>query len=81
MQRLLTWALGLGTAVLGVPTLIRLVGDSGRSLLVGLDVVVPLAVVPLVVLALAEVLLRRRRIALITAALLVLDAFWVVPLY
>ncbi|MCU1594548.1 MAG: Endonuclease/exonuclease/phosphatase [Frankiales bacterium] len=81
MQRLLTWALGLATAVLGVPTLIRLVGDSGRSLLVGLDVVVPLAVVPLVVLALAQVLLRRRRIALVTAGLLVLDAFWVVPLY
>lgn len=81
MQRLLTWALGLATAVLGLPTLVRLLGDHGRTVLVGLDVAVPLALAPLAVAALVQVVTGRRRLALVTAGLLALNAFWVVPLY
>lgn len=81
MQRLITWGLALATALLGAPTVVRLLGDHGRPLLVGLDVVVPLVLVPLAVLGAVQVLAGRRRIALATAVLLVLNAFWAVPLY
>ncbi len=82
MQRQpVTWLLALLTAALGVPTLVRLVGDHGRELLVILDVIVPLMFLPLVLLAVVQVVVKRRRLAVLTAVLLALDAWWLVPLY
>lgn len=77
----LTLVLAGVTFVLGLPTLVRLVGDHGRPLLVVTDVTVPLLVVPLGVLLVLQLVLRRRAIAAATAALLLLDALWLVPLY
>lgn len=80
-RRPLTLVLAGVTFVLGLPTLVRLVGDHGRPLLVVTDVTVPLLVVPLGVLLVLQLVLRRRAIAAATAALLLLDALWLVPLY
>jgi endonuclease/exonuclease/phosphatase (EEP) superfamily protein YafD len=80
-RRPATLLLAAATLLLGLPTIVRLVGDRGRTLLVVLDVVVPLLVVPLLLLAVAQLLLKRRRLAVITAVLLALDTAWLVPLY
>ncbi len=80
-RRPLTLALAASTLGLGLPTLVRLVGDFGRPVLVVTDVTVPLLVVPLGVLLVLQLAVRRRAIAAATAVLLMLDALWLVPLY
>jgi endonuclease/exonuclease/phosphatase (EEP) superfamily protein YafD len=80
-RRPATLLLAAATVLLGIPTLVRLIGDHGRTFLVILDVTVPLLVVPLVLVAVAQLLLRRRRLAVLTALVLALDAAWLVPLY
>lgn len=71
--------LGLLTFFLGAPTVIRLVGDHGLSLLVLAAVLVPLLAFPLLALLGAQLLLRRTRLAALTVVLLALDAVWLVP--
>lgn len=73
--------LAAATVSLGVPTLVRLVGDQGRTFLVLAAVVVPLLVIPLLVLAVAQLLLRRRAMALLTTLLLAINVVWLVPLF
>jgi endonuclease/exonuclease/phosphatase (EEP) superfamily protein YafD len=80
-RRPLTWLLGLLTAALGVPTVVRLAGDHGLEPLVILDVAVPLVFLPLAMVAVLQVVLNRRWLALVTALFLALDALWLVPLY
>jgi endonuclease/exonuclease/phosphatase (EEP) superfamily protein YafD len=80
-RRPATLVLTAATLLLGIPTLVRLVGDHGRTWLVVLDVVVPLLVLPLLLLVVAQLLLKRRRLAVLTALVLALDAAWLVPLY
>lgn len=79
--RLVTGALGAAAFFLGAPTLIRLVGDYGRSLLVLAAVCVPLLVIPLLMVGLVAAVLRRRVLAGVVAVLLALDVAWLVPLW
>ncbi len=78
--RLVTGALAAVAFFLGAPTVIRLVGDEGRSLLVLAAVCVPLLVLPLVVTGVVAALLRRRVLAGVVALLVALDVAWLVPL-
>jgi endonuclease/exonuclease/phosphatase (EEP) superfamily protein YafD len=80
-RRPVTVLLVLLTVGLSVPTAVRLVGDHGAQLLVVLDVVVPLLVPLLALLAIVQLLLRRRRLALLTAAVVALNTLWLAPLY
>lgn len=80
-RRPLTLLLGALTAALGLPTAFRLVGDSGQKYLVLAVVVVPLLVLPLAATAVLQLLLHRRRLAALTAVLVLLDVAWLVPLY
>lgn len=77
----MTLLLAAASLLLALPTLVRLVGDHGQRPLVVLAVLVPVAVVPLVVLALVQLLTRRRRLAAATVVVLALDALWLVPFY
>ncbi len=79
--RLVTGVLVLAAFFLGAPTVIRLVGDRGRSLLVLAAVCVPLLVVPLLLVGVVAAALRRRVLAALVAALVVVDACWLVPLF
>ena len=81
IRRPLTLLLLLATALLGLPTVVRLVGDHGHRPLVLVDVVVPLLALPLLVLLGVQLLLRRTRLAAATAVLVVLNACWLVPRY
>ena len=81
IRRPVTLLLLFATVALGVPTVVRLVGDHGHRPLVLLDVMVPLLVLPLLVLLGVQLLLRRPRLALATTALVVLNAAWLVPRY
>lgn len=80
-RRPLTLLLAAATVLLGVPTAVRLVGDGGLKWLVLLAAVVPLLAVPLLVLGVVQLVLRRRVLALVTAVLLALNVAWLVPLY
>lgn len=81
IHRSVTAFLALLTAALSIPTAVRLVGDHSARLLVVLDVVVPLLVPLLLLLAVLQLVMRRRKLALITAAVVVLNALWLAPLY
>lgn len=81
LHRSLTAGLALLTALLAVPTLVRLVGDDGRVPMVLLAVMLPFTLLPLVLLLVGQLVLRRRRTAAVTAVLLVLNAVWLVPLF
>ena len=76
-----TQLLGTATVLLGTSTLVRLVGDHGVGLLVLAAVLTPLLVVPLALVGVAQLLLRRRLLAVVTAALVALNVAWLVPLY
>ncbi len=80
-RRPLTLLLAAATVLVGAPTLVRLVGDHGQSPLVLAAVLLPLAFLPLLALAVAQVLLHRRRMALLTAVLIALNVGWLTPLY
>lgn len=80
-HRLVTAALGTATAALGLPTVVRLVGDHGRILLVLLAVVTPLVALPLALLLAVHLVLRRWVLAGVTGVLVVLNACWLIPLY
>jgi endonuclease/exonuclease/phosphatase (EEP) superfamily protein YafD len=80
-RRPVTLLLAAATFVLGAPTLVRLIGDHGWKWFVLAAVTVPLLVLPLFVLGVAQFLLRRRAMALLTAVLLALNVAWLVPLY
>ena len=77
----MTWLLAAATVLLGASTVIRLVGDSGLQWFVLAVAVMPLLVPPLLVLGITQLLLRRRRMALMTAVLVALNVVWLVPLY
>ena len=67
------------TFFLGAPTVVRLLGDHGLRLFVLAVVLVPLLAFPLLALLGAQLLLRRTRLAALTAVLVALDAVWLVP--
>lgn len=69
------------TVGFGVPTLVRLYGDRGHVPLTLLVVTLPFTVPFLVILLVVQLVLRRRRIAALTAVLLLLDLVWYVPLF
>lgn len=81
IRRPLTLLLAAATVLLGVPTVVRLVGDQGSTPWVLLSVLVPLLSLPLLGLLVLQLLLRRRRIALVTAALVGLNLLWLGPQY
>ena len=81
VRRSVTVLLGGLTVALGIPTLVRLVGDRGHVPLTLLVVTLPFMVPPLVVVLVAQLVLHRRRIAALTAVLLLLDAVWYLPLF
>jgi hypothetical protein len=81
IHRPVTVLLALLTAALSIPTAVRLVGDHGARLLVVVDVVVPLVVPALLALAVLQLLMRRRKLAAVTAAVVALNAVWLAPLY
>ncbi len=66
---------------LGLPTLVRLVGDQGRILLILLAVVTPYVALPLTVLLAVQLVLRRWVLAGVSGVLVVLNACWLIPLY
>ena len=67
------------TFLLGAPTVLRLVGDHGLRLFVLAVVLVPLLAFPLLALLGVQLLLRRTRLAAVTAVLVALNAVWLVP--
>lgn len=75
----MTVLLGTLTVLLGVPTLVRLIGDRGHVPLVLLVVTLPFTVPPLGVLLVAQLALHRRRTAALTAVLLLLNVVWMLP--
>lgn len=77
----MTWLLGSGTALVGAPTIVRLAGDHGLQWLVLAVAVLPLLVPVLLVLSIAQLVLHRHRLALLTAALLAVNAVWLAPLF
>ena len=79
ISRPVTALLAVATAVVGAPTVIRLLGDHGLRYFVLASVLVPLLAFPLLALLGAQLLLRRTRLALVTAVLVVLNALWLVP--
>jgi endonuclease/exonuclease/phosphatase (EEP) superfamily protein YafD len=81
IRRPVTVLLAVLTALASVPTLVRLLGDGQRIPLVLLVTVLPYAFVPLVVLLAVQFALGRRRIAAVTAAVVLLDLVWFVPLF
>ncbi|MCW2670235.1 MAG: endonuclease/exonuclease/phosphatase family protein [Frankiales bacterium] len=81
MKRLVTVLLAVLTALLAIPTLVRLYGDRGHVPLTLIVVALPFTVPPLVLILVAQLVLRRLRTAALTAVLLVLNAIWFVPLY
>ncbi|MFN2538079.1 MAG: endonuclease/exonuclease/phosphatase family protein [Mycobacteriales bacterium] len=81
MRRAVTVLLAVLTVLLGVPTLVRLYGDRGHVPLTLLVVTLPFMVPLLLVLLVAQLLLHHRRIAALTAVLLVLDVVWYGPLF
>jgi endonuclease/exonuclease/phosphatase (EEP) superfamily protein YafD len=81
IHRPVTALLAVLTALASGPTLVRLFGDGEHIPLVLLVTVLPYAFIPLVVLAAVQLLLGRRRIAAVTAAVVLLDLVWFVPLF
>lgn len=81
VSRSVTVLLAVLSGLLGIPTLVRLVGDRGHVPLTVLVVTLPFMVPPLVGLLVAQMVLHRRRVAVLTAVLLLLDAFWYLPLF
>ena len=85
MRRIAGWLLApllyAATFFLGAPTVIALVGDHGRTYFVLAVAVLPLLALPLVVLLGVQLLLKRRLTALVTAALVAVNAYWQVPLW
>ena len=79
ISRPVTLLLAAVTFLLGAPTVIRLVGDQGLRMLVLAAVLVPLLAVPLLVLLGVQLLLRRKRLAAVTAVLVALNVVWLVP--
>jgi endonuclease/exonuclease/phosphatase (EEP) superfamily protein YafD len=81
IRRPVTAVLGVLTFLLGAPTAFRLLGDHGVNAFVLAAAVVPLVLLPLAGLLVVQVLLRRRRLAALTAVLVVLNLVWLVPQY
>jgi endonuclease/exonuclease/phosphatase (EEP) superfamily protein YafD len=81
IRRPVTALLGVLTFFLGAPTVFRLVGDHGVNWFVLGAAVVPLLVAPMLVLLVVQVLLRRTRLAGLTAVLVILNMAWLVPRY
>jgi endonuclease/exonuclease/phosphatase (EEP) superfamily protein YafD len=81
VKRLVTVLLALLTIAVGTPTLVRLAGDRGHVPLTLLVVALPFMVPPLVLLLVVQLVVHRRRIAALTAVLLVLDGLWYAPLF
>ena len=81
MRRAANVVLAVLTALAGLPTLVRLVGDHEVVPLVLLVVTLPFSLLPLVVLLVVHGVLRHRALAAVTAVLLGLNALWYVPLY
>lgn len=80
-RRPVTLLLAAATVAVGAPTVVRLVGDGGRTYSVLAASVVPLLVPGLLVLVVLQVLARRRGLVLATASLLALNVVWLAPLY
>jgi endonuclease/exonuclease/phosphatase (EEP) superfamily protein YafD len=81
MRRAVTVVLAVAAALLAVPSAVRLVGDHGHLPWVLLAVAVPFTVLPLIVLVVLQLVVRRRRLAALTLVPLVLIACWYVPLF
>lgn len=80
-RRSVTWLLVAVTALCGLPTLVRLVGDHNQKWLVLAVSVVPLLVPALLVLVVSLVVLHRRLLSVLTALVLALNVVWLAPLY
>jgi len=81
MRRVVFLAVVVASALLSVPALVRLVGDSGHRPWVFVAVAVPFTFVPLVVLLAALLALRHPRWAALPAVPLVWIVLWDAPLF
>lgn len=81
MRRAANVVLAVLTVLTGFPTLVRLVGDHEVMPFVLVTCTVPYLVIPLVLLLVAHAVLRHKALSAGTAVLLVLNAWWFVPLY
>jgi endonuclease/exonuclease/phosphatase (EEP) superfamily protein YafD len=81
LHRVVTLTLAAATALASVPTLVRVLGDHERKPLVLLVVTLPYAFVVLLVLLAVQGVLRRTKLAGVTAFVLALNLLWFVPLY